>query len=130
RGVWARSLWPADAGVKYDDDDPHEGIPSGSEALRGYLYKGDISKDQIAGLAFGWAMALACVPGDAALRATIAEDATALADHLLEHDLVLHDADGDPSTYASIEGRIVGVPIGVHASIALGVFKVAAVATG
>jgi len=52
------------------------------------------------------------------------------ADHLMEHDLRIIDADGLPTTYGDLRGRIFIVPIGVNALICLAIAKTAAVSTG
>jgi hypothetical protein len=60
----------------------------------------------------------------------VAPLAAALADHLIEHELRIVDWDGEPTRYGSLRGRILGVPLGLNALIALATAKVAAVSTG
>lgn len=129
RGVYARSIWrkgsidTARALARGDD------VRSGAGPYTDYEWRGDMSKDQISGVICGLAVAWLLVD-DPEVRDLARRDAAALADHLIEHDLVLHDTGGEPTEYSDLNGRIAGLPIGLNALIALSAYKIAAVATG
>src|SRR6185503_18040290 len=99
----------------------------GAGRWSGYRWKGDTSKDQYAGIIFGLALAATLSP-DPDVRATAAEDARAVADHLMEHDYQIVGPEGR-TTFGDLRGRAWGVPIGVNALISLAAIKTAAVAT-
>lgn len=90
--------------------------------------RGDVSKDQYAGVIFGYAVAFSLCD-DAQIRARIRAQAEAIADHLIAHHLRLTDARGQTTTHGDLRGRIAGLPIGVNALIALSALKLAAVAS-
>jgi hypothetical protein len=95
-----------------------------SAALPGYWWRGDVSKDQLAGYACGLGVALAVLP-DPALRARVARLAGPLAQHLDEHALRIVDHDGERTTHGDLRPRLAGFPVGVNALIALAVAKAA-----
>jgi hypothetical protein len=95
-----------------------------SAALPGYWWRGDVSKDQLAGYACGLGVALAVLP-DPALRAHVARLAGPLAQHLDEHALRIVDHDGERTTHGDLRPRLAGFPVGVNALIALAVAKAA-----
>ena len=119
-GLLARYLAP----VKPDDDDRW----LQSKIHPEYFWRSDVSKDQYAGCVHGLGVTYAVV-ADPEVRAAIAPIATAIADHLVEHDLRIVDWDGEPTTFSSLRGRAWGYPLGVNALIALAAAKVAAVAS-
>ncbi len=123
-GLFARSYAPG-APEERDGDQVH----AGGGALAGFKWKGDVSKDQVAGLVFGYGVASLHIE-DVAVRRTVAADAAALADHLIRNDLRLVDVDGETTTHGNLRGRIACVPIGLNALIALAAFKVAHHASG
>ena len=111
---------------------PHGTLQSGwprSLTLPRYDWKPDVSKDQYAGFVHGLGVAFALVE-DPALRARIAALASAAADHLMENDLWIIDADGRPTTYGNLSGRFAFFPLGINALIALSLAKLAAVSDG
>ena len=112
---------------------PHDTLRAGwpqSRTLPAYDWKPDVSKDQYAGFVHGLGVAFALVD-DPALRGKVAALAAAAADHLMENDLRIMDADGRPTTYGNLSGRFAGVfPMGINALIALSISKLAAVSAG
>jgi hypothetical protein len=76
----------------------------------------------VCGLAMAWLLV-----DDADVRAIAARRTAAFARHLRQHGMVIHDVDGEPTTYGDLNARIWGVPIGLNAVIALASFKAAAV---
>ena len=101
-----------------------------SRTLPRYDWKPDVSKDQYAGFVHGLGVAFALVD-DPALRGKVAALAAAAADHLMENDLRIVDADGRPTTYGNLSGRFAGVfPMGINALIVLSISKLAAVSAG
>ena len=125
RGLYARSLWKTGE-AKVPRKEP--GRP-GQGRLADYSWRGDVSKDQISGIVCGLGVAWALVD-DPEVRAIVRADAAALADHLIEHDLVIYDSGGEPTTFGDMKGHVFGVPVGLHALIALAAYKVADEATG
>lgn len=99
-----------------------EWLPSATRP--GYWWRGDVSKDQLAGYACGLGVALAVLP-DPELRARIARLAGPLAQHLEEHTLRIVDHDGERTTHGDLRPRLAGFPVGVNALIALAVAKAA-----
>ncbi|MBI1848761.1 MAG: hypothetical protein HYR85_00300 [Planctomycetes bacterium] len=107
QGVWSRAAPPYDR----------------------YWVKGDVSKDQYCGVAFGYATAYDLLPaGDT--RDAIRRDLGEIAHFLDRNDLVIRDAHGKATTYAGLEAWIGPVPLGPNALIALAIFSSAAHATG
>ncbi|MBI4577816.1 MAG: hypothetical protein HY722_16265 [Planctomycetes bacterium] len=121
RGLLARTVDPA----------PHPGAEwhRGAAPHEGLWWRGDVSRDQYAGVVFGLGAVLETV-GDPALRARAGEAAAAMADHLLDHGLAIVDVDGERTTHGDLRGRILGLPIGVNALIDLAVLRVAWEGTG
>jgi hypothetical protein len=95
----------------------------------GYLFRADVSKDQLAGYACGLGVALALLP-DPEIRARVAQLATPLAEHLRRNDRRIVDVDGERTTHGDLRARIAGFPVGVNALIALSVAKAAGIASG
>jgi hypothetical protein len=93
-----------------------------SETRPGYWWRGDVSKDQLAGYACGLGVALAVLPSPA-LEQRIASLAGPLAEHLDSHDLTLVDVDGRRTSHGDLQPRVFGFPVGVNALIALAVAK-------
>lgn len=94
-----------------------------------YVWRDDVSKDQLAGVAFGLGVLLAVVD-DPALHTRGSALAARIVDHMRLNDMVVYDSDGEPTEYGNLNGYIFGVPIGVNALISLALFKAAAVGTG
>jgi len=93
------------------------------------LWKGDVSRDQYAGIVFGLAAAWRLHP-EAGLRRRVAGAAERIARHLIEHDFRLTGPDGEVTTYGDLRGTMFGVPIGVNALISLAALGLALEATG
>jgi hypothetical protein len=99
-----------------------------SRARPGWLYRGDVSKDQYAGAIHGLGVTLALVD-DAEIRRRVAALAAAIADHLIESDMRIVDLDGEMTTHGDLRSHVWGLPIGVNALISLAIARVAATAT-
>jgi hypothetical protein len=95
-----------------------------SAARPGYAWRGDVSKDQLAGYACGLGVALALAP-EPALRERAARLALPLAKRLHEGDLRILDAGGERTTHGDLRPYVVGFPIGVNALIALAIAEAA-----
>jgi hypothetical protein len=95
----------------------------------GYVWRGDVSKDQLAGYACGLGVAFALLP-DPELRARVGALAVPLAERLRRDGLRIVDADGERTTHGDLRGHVALFPVGVNALIALSVAKVAAAASG
>ncbi len=119
RGLLARYISP-----EKPDDDRWVQSPWHPE----YFWRSDVSKDQYAGYVHGLGVTLAVVQ-DAEIRARVAALASAIADHLIEHDLRIIDWDGERTRFGDLRGRQFGVPFGVDALICLSIAKVAAAST-
>jgi hypothetical protein len=100
-----------------------------SSALPGYWWRGDVSKDQLAGYAAGLAVALAVLP-QAELRNRVAALALPVAERLHRDGMRIVDADGERTSYGDLRARILGFPVGVNALIALSLAKAADIASG
>ncbi|RME75281.1 MAG: hypothetical protein D6776_03515 [Planctomycetota bacterium] len=125
RGVYARSVWPAaQPGIP-----PHRRTHAGAGPFAAYRYRGDVSKDQIAGIVFGLAFAATVFGDQPRARALITAQSTALADHLLAHGMRIVER-GRPTTHGDLMGFIHGAPIGVNALIALAAIRLALESTG
>jgi hypothetical protein len=110
--------------------DPHpEGWRDGGPGFEGWRWRGDLSKDQIAGLVHGLAAVLDLVE-DPACRARAGRLLGATADRLFGRGLVYEDAGAVPTTYGDLSPRVAGFPVGVNAAIALGLADAAARGTG
>jgi hypothetical protein len=101
----------------------------GAAGFEGWRWRGDLSKDQIAGLVYGLT-AVTDFVADEALRARAARLLEAVADRLVGRGGIYEDDDGGPTTYGDVRDRVAGLPVGVNAAILLGVAHGAARATG
>ena len=124
-GLFARS-------IDRDPEAARRGGPwrRGAGAWSDVHWRGDISKDQLIGVMFGYGIALRYVD-DPALRARIAADVAPIADRILEAGGQILGADGHRTTYGDLDAEFWGlVPIGLNALISLATFRVAHEATG
>ncbi|MCA8962894.1 MAG: hypothetical protein KDC38_20365, partial [Planctomycetes bacterium] len=96
-----------------------------SAAVPGYHYRFDVSKDQYSGLVFGLVAGAVLLDGSdtIALRQRCREFLVRCARHLDAGDLRIRQRDGRVVRFGDLRGRILGVPIGVHAAIALPMFR-------
>jgi len=101
----------------------------GAAGFDGWRWRGDLSKDQLAGLVYGLA-AVTDLVDDAGCRARAARLLGAVADRLLGRGAVYRDAGGVPTTYGNVRPRVAGFPVGVNAAVSLGLAHAAARATG
>jgi hypothetical protein len=96
----------------------------------GYRYRGDVSKDQLAGYACGLGVAFALLP-DPEIRARVRALAVPVAEHLRRNGMRIVDVDGEPTTHGDLRARVGLVfPVGVNALIALAVAKAAEASSG
>jgi hypothetical protein len=124
-GLYARGMWPrVSPGIR-----PHHATRDGRGPAAAYRYRGDVSKDQVAGVVCGLAFAWRALRDDQRARRLVTGQSAALADHLLSHGMSIYE-DGQPTRFGDHQGYIYGLPIGVNAMIALAVIKLAAVTTG
>jgi hypothetical protein len=125
-GLLARFACPAGlVPVESGPGEWHEGGPG----FEGWRWRGDLSKDQLAGLAYGLGAVLDLVE-EPAPRARAARLLGAVADRLLGRGAVYEDADGRPTTFGNVRSHVAGLPVGVNAAVALGIADAAARATG
>ncbi|MHC5012333.1 MAG: hypothetical protein ACYTG6_15545, partial [Planctomycetota bacterium] len=87
--------------------------PTGS----GLWFKGDVSRDQLAGVTLGWALIAAYVE-DEALRAKAAEQMAAIARRLASGGMWLRDVDGRPTTYGELRPDVEHLPFGRNGPLA------------
>jgi hypothetical protein len=109
--------------------DPARMHPTGGRRaappLEAFVWRGDVSKDQYAGVAFGLGAVMAHVD-NAALRARAAALARRIAAMLEETGERLVDVDGERTTHGSLAARYGPVRIALHAAIVLAIVGVAA----
>jgi hypothetical protein len=125
-GLFARYACPA--GFVVEAHHPGDWRDGGA-GWEGWRWRGDLSKDQVAGLVHGLAAVIDLVD-DAACRARAARLLGYLADRLLGRGLVYQDRGGVPTTYGNVSPSVAGLPVGVNAAVALGLADAAARATG
>jgi hypothetical protein len=100
-----------------------------SSTRPGYLFRGDVSKDQLAGFACGLGVALALLPDDE-IRARAHALAVPVAEHLQRNGMRIV-AGGEQTTHGDLRARVGLVfPVGVNALIALAVAKAAGAPPG
>ncbi len=100
-----------------------------SSARPGYVFRGDVSKDQLAGYACGLGVALALL-SEPEIRERTSGLAAPVAEHLRHNELRIVDVGGERTTHGDLRARVLGFPIGVNALIALSVAGAAGAATG
>lgn len=127
RGLFARFVTPLGT---VPLDAPSRGRWRPSRPHPELEWKGDVSKDQYAGIAAGLGVALWAFADDTEVLAQVARLAGAIADHLGEHDLSLVDVTGAQTTYGDLSPYVFGFPVGVNALIALSLARTASIATG
>lgn len=121
-GVPARAAWPA--GKPMEDDGIWRRSPCGR-----YLWRGDVSTDQVDGLMFGFALAFDLVADDEE-KGKIARNVTAIIDRVLEHDMRIVDVDGKPTRWGRYGPKYVSRGERMNALLWLQALKVAAHVTG
>lgn len=115
-GFLRHEPWPGDW---------HDGGPG----FDGWRWRGDLSKDQLAGLAYGLGAVVDLVE-EPACRARAARLLGAVADRLLGRGGIYEDAGDAPTTFGDVRPRLAGLPVGVNAAVTLGIADAAARATG
>ncbi len=99
-----------------------------SPAVEGLCFRGDVSRDQLAGVSLGWA-ALGRFVDDPDLLGLAREQVGALARRLARDDMELRDWRGKETEYGDLNPEIPFVPFvrnGTFAAIGYGVFTTAA----
>lgn len=92
-GLLARAAWPKDRPM--DDDGVWRESADGK-----YLWRGDVSSDQVDGVMYGLALAYDHVATEED-KALIARDVAAMVDHIIENRLRIIDANGEPTQWGS-----------------------------
>lgn len=119
RGYIARCVVPAEVAPAIAHDPSVWRPARGDESL---WYRSDTSKDQYSGFVFGLT-ACALLAPDARERAGARELLRAVASHVAAAGLAIRDESGEITNYGDLSPRIVGVPIGVNAAIALAILR-------
>jgi hypothetical protein len=95
----------------------------------GFLFKNDVSKDEYAGHMFAVGV-IAELVDDPELRAMATEMAAAVADHMIDHDLLITDFDGATTTFGVMSPLSVADFPGFNAVLLLSWLRLAAELTG
>ncbi len=98
-------------------------------AVPGTVYRGDVSKDQVAGVLFGLGCVLARVE-DPDLRNRAGRLAAEIASRLEADGLALRDRDGKVTKHGDLSPRYLGIPLAVNAAIVLAAFRLSAAGGG
>jgi hypothetical protein len=125
RGLWARYARPPGREER-EGDTPY--AHDGASGFEGWRWRGDLSKDQLAGLVFGLC-AVTDLVDDPWSRARAARLLSELADRIESRGLQIVEK-GRVTTYGDLSPRVKGVPIGVHGAVLLGLAEGAWRATG
>ena len=121
-GVLARAAWPKD---KPMDDD---GIWRES-ACGKYLWRGDVSTDQVAGVMYGFSLAHDLIATEEE-KADIARDVIAMVNLVLNNDMRIVDVDGKPTRWGRYDPRYVSRTEQMNALLWLQALKVAEQVSG
>jgi hypothetical protein len=124
RGLLCRGV--STKGIPPDDAHPREWHKE-AEPFSSYFWHGDVSVDQYTGAMFGYTLAYDLL-ADMAAKQLIIEDVTAIADHLIQHDMTIVDVDGEVTTFGHLEPAFWTEDL--NALIALGFLKIAHHITG
>src|SRR5262249_35305710 len=119
KGLLCRGV--SSEGIPPDDVHPQE-WHKGAGTSSSYLWHGDVSVDQYTGAMFGYALAYDPFD-DIAAKQLVIEDVTAIADHLIQHDMTIVDVDGKVTTFGHLEPSLWTEDL--NTLIALGFFKIA-----
>jgi len=99
KGLLARNLRKAEGPSAYEENagEWHQGKGEFSQ----YRWRGDVSVDQYDGVMFGYSICYDLVEEED-VRKRIAEDVTALVDHIIEHGMTIEDIDGKRTTWGNL----------------------------
>lgn len=125
RGLWGRNFFRSATQPYAGPGETHDG----TGPFAGIRWRGNVSRDQYAGLVFGYAVAWD-VSADPAVRAECARRLAEMADHLIANDHRIVDVDGQPTTHGEASQRLflgIRVTNPVHALIVLAALQAAAV---
>lgn len=122
-GLLARAIAPR--GLLVPGESPHQEWRDAPPPRDAYRYRGDVSKDQYAGVLFGYAatalqLGIDHARGDDEIRALLRRPACAIADHIWENGLEIVDVDGETTKHGDLGGYFLCVPIGINAALSLG----------
>ncbi len=126
-GLLARAAFPAGLpGPRDADEERHEA----AAPHRRFQFRGDVSRDQYAGVLFGCTAAAATLGidagrGDAVVRDLLSGLVVPIADHIWDHGLRLVDVDGVMTKHGDLRGYIWRVPVGPNAALCLGFQRLA-----
>ncbi|HPO13224.1 MAG TPA: hypothetical protein PLI09_07245 [Candidatus Hydrogenedentes bacterium] len=121
-GLLARAAWPKNKPWE-DDGQWHDSVDGK------YIWRGDVSSDQVAGVMFGFSLAYELAADDSEKK-QIAEDVAALVDHILEHGLRIVDVTGKPTRFGNYTKLYVSLIEPMNALYLLQAIKVASQVTG
>ena len=76
-------------------------LHKGSGKFEGYVFVGNPSVDQLAGVFFGYAIAYDVVK-DEGIRKAIREDVSKIMDHIVENGMLVRDVDGERANFTNM----------------------------
>lgn len=117
-GLWTRAFWPVDRPM--EDDGLWRTSADGK-----YLWRGDVSTDQVDGALFGLSWAFDTIADDAQ-KARIAKIVTDLVDYVLKNDLIIVGFDGKPTEWGKYNMNYVRSQERLNALLWLQALKIAA----
>jgi hypothetical protein len=100
----------------------------GTGDYEGYVWKGDVSRDQCLGVFFGLGVAHPFIESSES-KDRIAEDIRSLGNHIIDNNLRIIDVDGEPTRYGNFSATPLRVD-GFSAILALSVIQTAYGITG
>ncbi len=101
-GLYGRGYgWPDYAYIGDPADMPSGWHPSPAEGYEGWWYRGDVSKDTMDGILFGYAVALELVD-DPEIQATVRADVTAFVERLVADGLQILDHEGEVTEHGRL----------------------------
>jgi hypothetical protein len=122
KGLLSRAAWP----VERPFQDDSEWLPSADGK---YLWRGDVSTDQMAGVFYGYGIAFDLVASEEQKK-TIAARVAELADHVLENGLQIVGIDGKVTTWGKYNPEYAKGWEKLNALLLLQLLKVAHHVTG
>ncbi len=111
RGLYGRAFFRSSTqpiAANYGSEDH----PVTAGPYAGHWWRGDVSRDQLTGILMGYAIAYDLIP-DPPLRAQIASDVAAFADHLIANGYRIIDVDGQPTTHGDMTVGTYGIGLGI-----------------
>jgi hypothetical protein len=107
---------------KWSENNPERGPEwhRGTGRFSEYQWLGDVSADQIIGVIFGYSVAFDLIDEEE-LRRSIAMHVSQLADHLIDHNMMIIDVDGERTKHGDLGSGFFSEPL--NALIALAIMK-------